>query len=141
MHPETAPNGPQRGASRLMRTMWFLPAFSILLGTIFLVAFWIGDDTRSGVSSFVVMAVLAGLILLGGRSEMVRGLRGDGRDEYWARIDERATLLTGNVAIGLIIGMCVWEWAHGRSGTPYVQLGAICGLVYIVALGVSRWRG
>ena len=65
------------------------------LGAIFLVAFWIGDDTRSGVFSFGVMAVLAGLILLGGRSEMVRGLRGDGRDEYWAGIDERATPLHG----------------------------------------------
>ena len=41
----------------------------------------------------------------------------------------------------MIIGMCAWEWAHGRSGTPYVQLGAVCGLVYLVALAVGRWRG
>jgi hypothetical protein len=140
MHPEMARNGSKHGPSRLMRTKWFLPAFSLLLGTIFLVAFLIGDDTRSGVFSFGVMAALAVLILLGGRSELVRGLRGDGRDEYWAGIDERATLFTGNIAIAMIIGMSAWEWAHGRSGTPYVQLGSVCGLVYIVALAVSRWR-
>ena len=86
------------------------------------------------------MTVLALLILAGGRSELIRGLRGDGRDEYWQRIDIHATVLAGNVAIGLIIGMCVWEWAHGRDGTPYAQLGAITGVAYIVAVGVLRWR-
>jgi hypothetical protein len=140
MHPEMAQNGSKHGVSRLMRTKWFLPAFSLGLGALFLGAFWIGDDTSTGLFSFGVMAALAGLILLGGRSEMVRGLRGDGRDEYWAGLDERATLLAGNVTLAIIIGMCAWEWAHGRSGTPYVQLGAVSGLVYIVALAVSRWR-
>ena len=47
-------------------------------------------------------------------------------------------MLAGNVAIGLIIGMCVWEWAHGRDGTPYAQLGAITGVAYIVAVGVLQ---
>jgi hypothetical protein len=36
--------------------------------------------------------------------------------------------------------MCLWEWAHGRSGTPYVQLGAICGVAYVVALAALRLR-
>jgi hypothetical protein len=49
-------------------------------------------------------------------------------------------VLAGNVAIGLIIGMCAWEWAHGRDGTPYAQLGAITGIAYVIAVGVLRWR-
>jgi hypothetical protein len=130
----------RRMTTMTLTTKWFLPGFSLLLGVIFLGALWIGGEPRSGVFSLLVMAGLGGLILIGGRSEMVRGLRGDGRDEYWARVDNRATLLTGNVTLAMIIGMCAWEWAHGRSGTPYVQLGAISGLVYIVALAVSRWR-
>ncbi len=86
------------------------------------------------------MTVLGLLILLGGRSETIRGLRGDGRDERFARLDLVATAIAGNVLIG-VIGACVWEWAHGRDGTPpFVQLGAVAGVAYILALGFLRWR-
>ena len=56
------------------------------------------------------------LVLFGGRSEMIRGLRGDGRDEYWERIDMRATLFSGVVTLTVIIGMCLWEWVGPRPG-------------------------
>ena len=124
----------------LHKTKWFLPLFSLALGLVFLGALWAGGDRGGGIAALVVMSALGLLILAGGRSELVRGLRGDGRDEYWQRIDIHATVLAGNVAIGLILGMCVWEWAHGRDGTPYAQLGAITGVAYIVAVGVLRWR-
>ena len=88
----------------------------------------------------MVMIGFGALILLGGRSEFVRGLRGDGRDEYWKRIDVHATALAGNVLILAVLSMCIWEWAHGRSGTPYVQLGAIAGVAYLAAVAVLRWR-
>ena len=71
---------------------------------------------------------------------MVRGLRGDGRDEYWERIDLRATALAGSVLIAIVIGMCLWEWAHGRDGSPYTQLGALAGVSYVLALAVLRLR-
>ena len=86
------------------------------------------------------MAVVGLLLLAGGRSEMVRGLRGDGRDEYWERMDVHASYLAGMATIGLIIGMCLWEWANGRSGRPYVQLGSISGVAYIAALAALRIR-
>ena len=41
----------------------------------------------------------------------------------------------------LIIGMCLWEWGHGRSGEPYTQLGALAGVAYVLALGALRIRG
>jgi hypothetical protein len=87
-----------------------------------------------------LMAVFAGAILLGGRSDLIRGLRGDGRDEYWQRIDVHATALAGHVTIAAVLVMCAWEWAHGRDGTPYVQLGALAGLAYIAAVALLRWR-
>jgi hypothetical protein len=124
----------------LYRTKWFLPLFSIALGVVFFAALWVGGEQRAGFGSLAVMSALGLLILVGGRSELIRGLRGDGRDEYWQRIDVHATALAGNFAIGLIIGMCVWEWAHGRDGTPYSQLGAITGVAYVVAVGMLRWR-
>ena len=122
------------------RTKWFLPLVSLALGIVFGAALWAGGERGAGLWSLGVMAVLGLGILLGGRSDMIRGLRGDGRDEYWQRLDVHATALAGNVAIGAILFMCAWEWAHGRDGSPYVQLGALSGVAYVVALGVLRWR-
>jgi hypothetical protein len=39
-----------------------------------------------------------------------------------------------------IIAMCLWEFAHGRTGSPYVQLGALAGGAYVAALAVLRIR-
>ena len=122
------------------RTKWFLPGFSVLIGLVFFAGFWIGDDQAGAVWSLALMSVVALLILAGGRFDMVRGLRGDGRDEYWARLDVHATAMAGSFAIGLILVMCVWEWAHGRDGSPYVQLGALTGVAYVASLGFLRWR-
>ena len=125
---------------RMTRTSWFLPLFSLVLGAAMLAAFWIGDRPRDGVGALAVMAVLGAVFLVGGRSEMIRGLRGDGRDEYWARMDARASLFAGMVLVTAVIGMCLWEWAHGRDGSPYTALGAISGVAYVVALAVLRVR-
>ena len=124
----------------LTRTPWFLPLFALALGAACLAAFWIGGNAREGVYALLVMAGLAVVFLVGGRSDMIRGLRGDGRDEYWERIDVAATALAGLVLIGVVIGMCLWEWGHGRDGSPYTQLGAIAGLAYVAALAVLRLR-
>lgn len=123
------------------RTRWFLPLFSTALGVAFFVAFWIGDERGAAWFSLALMGGVGLAVLVGGRFEMVRGLRGDGRDEYWERMDVHATALAGHVVIGTIIAMCIWEWGHGRDGSPYTQLGAIAGVAYIVSLAVLRVRG
>ena len=125
----------------MLRNKWFTPLVALLIGCVILGAQWVGGDPRTGVYSLGVMAAFALLVLVGGRFDLVRGLRGDGRDEYWARIDVHATALTGLFAVGLIIGMCIWEWAHGRDGSPYTQLGAIAGVAYVLAVVVLRIRG
>jgi hypothetical protein len=122
------------------KTKWFLPLFALVLGLMFLAAMWVGGNRRGGFEALAIMLGVGLIVLLGGRSELIRGLRGDGRDEYWQRIDIHATVLAGNVAIGPIIGMCAWEFAHGRDGTPYAQLGAITGVAYILAVALLRWR-
>jgi len=122
------------------RTKWFLPAFSVALGVACAAAFWAGGDGGSAVFALALMTAFGLVFLLGGRSDLVRGLRGDGRDEYWERLDIHATALAGLVLISVVIGMCLWEWAHGRSGEPYTQLGAIAGVAYIAALALLRWR-
>ena len=128
-------------SSRTSRWRWWhLPAFALFLGVLCGGAIWIGGDHGGGVWAFAVLAAFAVLIALGGRSELIRGLRGDGRDEYWARVDLLATTFAGIVAITAIIGMCLWEWSHGRDGSPYAQLGAIGGVAYVASLVVFRLR-
>ena len=128
----------------ILRTKWFLP---LLLGRArprdASSAFWIGGNPRPAGSLARASWPAAGasIFLLGGRIELVRGLRGDGRDEYWPSIDLGATALAGSRADRCaVITMCVWEWAHGRDGSPYAQLGAIAGVAYIAAVGILRWR-
>lgn len=124
----------------LHKTKWFLPLVSVALGVVFGAALWAGGEESVGVQALGVMVVVGLVLLLGGRSDLIRGLRGDGRDEYWERIDVHATALAGIVAITAILAMCAWEWAHGRDGSPYVQLGALSGVAYVAALGLLRWR-
>ena len=87
------------------------------------------------------MAAFGALVLLGGRSETIRGLRGDGRDERFRQIDIHATAIAGLVVISAIIIAFVVEVARGHSGSPYAWLGAIAGLAYLAAVIVFRMRG
>ena len=125
----------------LSKTKWFLPLFSVALGLVFLGAFWVGGERRTGVESLVVMTALGLLILLGGRSELIRGLRGDGRDERFRQIDIHATALAGIVVLSAIIVAFIVEVARGHEGTPYSWLGAIGGLSYLLAVIGLRLRG
>jgi hypothetical protein len=88
---------------------WLLPAFTVLLGIGGLVSFWVGGDATQGWVSFGIMAGFGIAVGLGGRSETIRGLRGDGRDEYWQSLDLSATAAAGMAVILPVVGMCMWE--------------------------------
>jgi hypothetical protein len=70
---------------RLTGSKWFAPLPSVALGILVLAAQWIGGDPGSGLVSLAIMTGFGELILLGGRSETIRGRRGDGRDERFRR--------------------------------------------------------
>ena len=80
-------------------------------------------------------------MLLGGRSETARGLRGDGRDERFAMLALQATALAGLALMIAVIVAFIVDVAHGHIGEPYDWLGAIAGLAYIAAIIVLRVRG
>ncbi|HEY5197131.1 MAG TPA: hypothetical protein VIJ51_08905 [Solirubrobacteraceae bacterium] len=125
---------------RVSTSRWYLPAFSVSLGLVLVAAFWIGGHPAEGLGGLGVMTVLALVSLLGGRSETIRGIRGDGRDERFAMIDLRASATAGlAVIVAVIVGFMV-EVGEGHSGNPYAWLGAIGGVVYVVAIGVLRSR-
>jgi hypothetical protein len=126
---------------QMTRSKWFLPLLSVALGFVMLAAMWIGGDLSTGLQSLAIMTVFGGLILFGGRSETVRGLRGDGRDERFRQIDIHATAFAGIVVLSAIIVAFIVEVARGHEGTPYSWLGAIGGLSYLVAVIGLRLRG
>jgi len=119
---------------------WFLPAFSRSPGIACFVAFWIGGDLGEGVFALLLLGGIGLVVLVGGRSETIRGLRGDDRDEYWAGLDRDATTFAGLVLISVLIALCLWEWAHGRDGSPYSQLGALAGVAYIAGMVALRLK-
>ena len=125
----------------ITRSKWFLPSFSVALGLFILGANWLGGNPGAGAISFGLLAVFGLLVLLAGRSETIRGLRGDGRDERFAQMDMRATAASGLVVIVALIVAWLVEIAHGRSGNPYSWLLAISGLSYLIAVVILRWRG
>ena len=126
---------------QMTRSKWFLPLLSVALGFVMLAAMWIGGDLSTGLQSLAIMTVFGALILFGGRSETVRGLRGDGRDERFRQIDIHATAFAGIVVLSAIIVAFIVEVARGHEGTPYSWLGAIGGLSYLLAVVGLRLRG
>jgi len=128
-------------SQRITRSKWFLPSFSLALGLVILAVSWLGGHPGDGVISLAVLAAFALFVLLAGRSETIRGLRGDGRDERFAQIDLQATAIAGLALIVALIVAWLVATARGQSGSPYDWLLAIGGLAYALAVGYFRWRG
>ena len=124
----------------IIRSKWFLPSFSLVLGLVVLAVSWVGGHPGVGAVSLAVLAAFGLFFLLAGRSETIRGLRGDGRDERFAQIDLQATAVAGlAVLVALIVAWLV-ATARGQSGSPYDWLLAISGLAYALAVAYFRWR-
>jgi drug/metabolite transporter (DMT)-like permease len=124
-----------------MHSKWTIPAFSVVMGVVLLGANIVGHQPVLGLWSLGIMVVFGAAVLLGGQSETVRGLRGDGRDERFAMLDLQATALAGLALIVAVIVAFIVEVSRGHSGEPYDWLGAIAGLAYIAAVIVLRVRG
>jgi hypothetical protein len=121
---------------QMTRSKWFMPLFAAALGAVVFATQWVGGDPKGGLISLGIMVGFGALVLVGGRSETVRGLRGDGRDERFALMDLRATAFAG---LALIVAFLV-SVANGHDGSPYDWLGAIGGLAYLLAVVVLRIR-
>jgi hypothetical protein len=126
---------------RITRTRWFLPAVAVFFGFVTWGSMWAGGRPYDGAIAALVLFALAAALLFGGRSETIRGFRGDGRDERFKMLDISATAFAGNATILVILGCVFWEYGHGRDGTPYSDLAAVAGVSYLAAFAWMRWRG
>jgi hypothetical protein len=126
---------------RVTRSKWFVPLIAVGMGMVVFAAQSIGGDPGGGLVSLAIMCAFAALILLGGRSETIRGLRGDGRDERFRKIDIHATALAGLAVTIAVIAASIVEFARGRGPGPYGWLAVVGGVTYVVAVIVLRIRG
>jgi hypothetical protein len=106
-----------------------------------LAAQWAAGHPAAGLGSLAIMLAAGAVFLFGGRSETIRGLRGDGRDERFRQIDVGATAIAGIAVITAIIVAFIVEIARGHDGAPYTWLGALGGAAYLAAVVWLRLRG
>jgi hypothetical protein len=129
------------GMSRVMRSKWMLPVLCLVIGGAYMLAAGIGGKLELGAEMFGVAALFAVGLVVGRRSETVRGFtQADARDERFAALDLRATAIAGTtIVVAILIGFIV-ALARGDNGEPYVWLGALGGVAYLVALVILRAR-
>lgn len=130
-----------RSWAAFCRSKWMFPVFCVVAGVVMLAVWWLGGSLSSGLVALGGMAGFGLVVLLAGRSETVRGLRGDGRDERFAQMDLRATAIAGIAMMVALIAAFLTEVARGHNGNPYSWLLAIGGLFYLLAVAFLRWRG
>lgn len=124
------------------RSRWFMPAFALALGLVFLAAQWIGDDPTGGLVSLAIMAGFAAVLLaLESRSGTAAIMTRPAQDERARSLDLAATAFAGVVVIAVILAAVMVQLARGEDPSPYVQLGAVGGVAYLVALFGMQRRG
>ncbi|MDQ6816459.1 MAG: hypothetical protein M3018_03500 [Actinomycetota bacterium] len=102
---------------RVSRSKWYLPVFGVVLGLMMLGAQWIGGHLGDGLVSLGIMVAFSVALLFGGRSETIRGLRGDGRDERFGQIDIHATALAGTAVMSRSSSPSWWRWPAGSAAS------------------------
>ena len=114
---------------------------SLVLGAVVCAALTLAGRLDHGLWCMGSMVVFAAVFAFGGRSETIRGLRGDGRDERFHAMDMRATMTAGNVVIFAVVVASVVSAVNGHEGAPYNWLAALAGLTYVASIAWLRIRG
>ena len=122
------------------RSRWAMPAFCLFLAVLIFGAFALGGRAADGIAPALILVAVGAVFAFGGRSETLRGIGGQDRDERWDMIDRRATWFAGVVLVVVLIGAWLVELARGHDGSPYDQLCAIGGAAYLAGVLYGRFR-
>jgi hypothetical protein len=110
------------------------PLFAVLLGLVVLAAMSLGGHATPGVIALGELVAFGVVLLLGGRSDTIRGLRGDGRDERF----ELNRLKAASVAGRVVILAVVIAWAREDSPLPGSRRHQCCLCLVTGCGGGSR---
>ena len=120
---------------------WATPIVCVLGGVVVGAAVYVGRRSAGEAAMAAGVLWAYGLVLVLGRNRETIGLLGAGApDERRRSISRDASLVAGNTVFFAVLVAWLWEIAHGRSGQPYVVLGALGGGSFIAATVWLRAR-
>lgn len=107
---------------------------SIVLGLVMGALIGANASVVSGVvTAAIVIGFGAVVTVLARRSEAAALLSGRDTDERRSMIQLKASAITGAVLVALVGAGAIIELARGDNAGPFIWLGALSGVVYIVA--------
>jgi hypothetical protein len=120
---------------------WLVPLGVAGVAVLTFVAFWIGGHPDLGAAWAAVSIVFALLLLLGGRSDTVRLVRGDEDDERTLALELQATTITAVVLVVALAGLFLAAGLRGESGVTFAALLFLAEVTHIAALAVLNRKG
>jgi hypothetical protein len=118
----------------------WVPALVAGLAIPTFVAFWIGGDPRAGLLWGSLSVAFALVLVLGGRSDTIRLLRGEDDDERTLLLEYRATTFTAAALIVALAALFLVTAARGESPLVYGLLLLLAEATHLIALAVLNRR-
>ena len=123
------------------RRPWLVPLLATSVAIPTFVAFWLGGRPGLGVAWAAVSVVFGLLLVLGGRSDTIRLIRGDEDDERTLALEAQAMTLTTVVLTVALVGLFLAAGVRGESGLVYGALLILAEATHFAALAVLNRRG
>ncbi len=120
---------------------WLVPVLVAGVAVPTFVAFWVGGRPELGAAWGAASVVLALVLLVGGRSDTIRMLRGDEDDERTLALESQAMTVTALVLVVVLAGLFLTAGIRGESGVVYGVLLIVAELTHIAALAVLSRKG
>lgn len=118
------------------QSRWLVPVLVAAVAGATFVAFWIGGRPGLGAAWAGASIAFALLLVLGGRSDTIRMLRGEEDDERTLALELQATTITAVVLVVALAGLFLAAGLRGESGVTYGALLVLAELTHLAALAV-----
>jgi hypothetical protein len=120
---------------------WWVPVLVGALAVPTFVAFWIGGRPQAGLLWGSLSILFAIVLVLGGRSDTIRLLRGEDEDERTLALEYQATTATAVVLLVALAGLFLVTAARGDNPIVYGVLLLLAEVTHLGALAVLNRRG
>jgi hypothetical protein len=130
----------QTAAAKPRESWWWIPVLVAALAVPTFLAFWIGGDPRAGLIWGSLSILFALVLVLGGRSDTIRLLRGEDDDERAFQLETQATTLTAVVLIVALALLFLVTAARGENPLVYGLLLLLAETTHLGALAVLNRR-
>lgn len=120
---------------------WLMPLLVAAVAVPTFVAFWLGGRPELGAAWAGASIVFALLLVLGGKSDTIRMLRGDADDERTFALEYQAMTITALVVLVALAGLFLAAGLRGESGVTYGVLLILAEVTHICALAALNRKG